>query len=92
MAMNDSPKIPKTYKTVAALQGTDALLDTMMGLIDPIETLQRIYDSTPIEAIEFLYGDTPAVTKLKKAWSPHSIKAAVNSAAVSTSGTKPMRS
>lgn len=50
------------------MQGTDAFMDTMMGLTDPIETLQRIYDSTPIEAIEYLYGDTPAVRKLKKAW------------------------
>ena len=67
--MNDSPKIPKTYETVAALQGTDALLDAMMGLVDPIETLQRIYESTPIEAIEYLYGDTPAVKRIKKALS-----------------------
>lgn len=61
-------KFPKTYETVASPRGTDARLDMMMGLVDPAETLQRIYDSTPIEAIEYLYGDTPAVRKLKKAW------------------------
>ena len=36
--MNDTLK---TYHTASVLQGTDALLDTMMGLVDPIETLQR---------------------------------------------------
>ena len=57
--MNDGPTIPKTYETISARRGTDAFLDSMMGLVDPIQTLQRIYDSTPIEAIEYLYGAHP---------------------------------
>ncbi|MFC1758181.1 hypothetical protein ACFL2H_05365 [Planctomycetota bacterium] len=56
------------YNTRVIGPKTDAVLDIMYGLIEPIEYIQRIYDSTPLEAIAFIYGDTPAVAKLKKAW------------------------